>query len=59
MGRSRGVPELIDGPAARHLMANRAFDTNRLRAALSVRLRHLIQNAFGKLKENSGIAIRS
>jgi transposase len=79
----RGVPELIDTLAADHLLADRAFDADWLRTALSERSitpvippksnrrfpaefdketykwRHLIENHFGKLKENRGIAMRS
>ncbi|MCB1371469.1 MAG: transposase, partial [Rhodobacteraceae bacterium] len=79
----RGVPDLIEGLAAEHLLADRAFDADWLRAALSERriipvippeanrrfpagfdkepykLRHLIKNFFGKIKENRGIAMRS
>ncbi len=79
----RGVPELIAGLTADHLLADRAFDANWLRSALDKRAiapvippksnrrfpadfdketykwRHLIENFFGKLKENRGIAMRS
>ncbi len=79
----RGVPDLIDGLAADHLLADRAFDADWLRSDLSEReiapvippksnrrfpaqfdketykWRHLIENFFGKLKENRGIAMRS
>ncbi|WP_321363679.1 IS5 family transposase [uncultured Celeribacter sp.] len=79
----RGVPELIDKLAADHLLADRAFDADWLRTALTERSiapvippksnrrfpaefdketykwRHLIENYFGKLKENRGIAMRS
>lgn len=79
----RGVPDLIDTLAADHLLADRAFDADWLRAALDERditpviplksnrrfpatfdkqtykWRHLIENYFGKLKENRGIAMRS
>lgn len=77
------MPDLIDALAADHLLADRAFDADWLRAALAERniapvippksnrrflaefdkdtykWRHLIENYFGKLKENRGIAMRS
>jgi len=79
----RAVPELIQDLAADHLLADRAFDADWLRAELADRdiapvippksnrrfpatfdketckWRHLIENFFGKLKENRGIAMRS
>ncbi len=79
----RAVPEMIEGLNADHLLADRAFDADWLRVALSEReitpvippksnrrfpadfdkdtykWRHLIENHFGKLKENRGIAMRS
>lgn len=77
------MPDLIDALAADHLLADRAFDADWLRAALAERniapvippksnrrflaefdkdtykWRHLIENYFGKLKKNRGIAMRS
>lgn len=77
------MPEWIDKLAADHLLADRAFDTDWLRANLDERdiapvippksnrrfpaefdadtykWRHLIENYFGKIKENRGIAMRS
>ena len=77
------MPDLIDGLAADHLLADRAFDADWLRSALDDRdimpvippksnrrfpaefdketykWRHLIENFFGCLKENRGIAMRS
>jgi len=77
------VPELIEDLAADHLLADRAFDADWLRAELldrgiapvipprsnrrfpaefdkeTYKWRHLIENYFGKLKENRGIAMRS
>ncbi len=79
----RGVSELIADLAGGHLLADRAFDADWLRADLAARAitavippksnrrlpaefdretykaRHLIENFFGKLKENRGIAMRS
>ncbi len=79
----RGVPDLIAGLAAGHLLADRAFDAGGLRSDLQERdiaavippksnrrfpaefdretckWRHLIENFFGKLKDNRGIAMRS
>ena len=79
----RAVPELINDLSADHLLADRAFDADWLRTALSERKiapvippkanrrfpaafdketykwRHQIENYFGKLKENRGIAMRS
>lgn len=79
----RAVPELIGDLEADHLLADRAFDADWLRASLAERAitpvippksnrrfpatfdketykwRHLIENYFGKLKENRGIAMRS
>lgn len=79
----RAVPELIEELAADHLLADRAFDADWLRANLDERdiapvippksnrrfpaefdtdtykWRHLIENYFGKIKENRGIAMRS
>lgn len=79
----RAVPEMIEDLNADHLIADRAFDADWLRVALSERAitpvippksnrrfpadfdndtykwRHLIENYFGKLKENRGIAMRS
>jgi transposase len=77
------VPELIKELAADHLLADRAFDADWLRANLDERnitpvippksnrrfpaefdtdtckWRHLIENYFGKIKENRGISMRS
>ena len=77
------MPELIEDLAADHLLADRAFDADWLRANLDERnitpvippksnrrfpaefdtdtckWRHLIENYFGKIKENRGIAMRS
>ena len=78
----RGVPELIKELAADHLLADRAFDADWLRDALTAhdiapvippkrnrispadydaevyKWRHLIENFFGSLKDNRGIATR-
>lgn len=78
----RGVPDLIEELAADHLLADRAFDTDWLRDALTAheiapviptkrnrispadydtevyKWRHLIENFFGSLKDNRGIATR-
>lgn len=78
----RGVPELIAELAADHLLADRAFDADWLRDALTAHdiapvippksnrispvdydaevyeWRHLIENFFGSLKDNRGIATR-
>jgi transposase len=77
------VPDLIANLEADHMLADRAFDADWLRVALTERgitpvippksnrrfpatfdketykWRHLIENYFGKLKENRGIAMRS
>jgi transposase len=79
----RAVPDLIANLEADHMLADRAFDADWLRMALTERgitpvippksnrrfpatfdketykWRHLIENYFGKLKENRGIAMRS
>ncbi|MFD1481304.1 hypothetical protein [Paracoccus nototheniae] len=79
----RTVPELISDLSADHLLADRAFDADGPRTALSERgvvpiippkanrrfpdafdkdsgkWRHSIENYFGKLKENQGIAMCS
>ena len=79
----RAVPDLIANLEADHMLADRAFDADWLRMALTKRgitpvippksnrrfpatfdketykWRHLIENYFGKLKENRGIAMRS
>jgi transposase len=79
----RAVPDLIANLEADHMLADRAFDADWLRVALTERgitpvippksnrrfpatfdketykWRHLIENYFGKLKENRGIAMRS
>ena len=79
----RETDALIRGLSAGHLLADRAFDADWLRADLierdiipvippksnrkfpaefdkeTYKWRHLIENYFGKLKENRGIAMRS
>ena len=79
----RGTDALISNLSAGHLLADRAFDADRLRKNLlergiipvippksnrkfpaefdkeTYKWRHLIENYFGKLKENRGIAMRS
>ena len=76
------MPELIEDLAADHLLADRAFDADWLREALTAhdialvipprsnrndpadyddemyKWRHLVENFFGKLKDNRGIATR-
>ena len=76
------MPDLIEDLAADHLLADRAFDADWLRDALTAheiapvippksnrispvdydaevyKWRHLIENFFGTLKDNRGIATR-
>ena len=66
----RGVQELLEGLEAGHILADRAFDADWLREALSDRKqpagydeemykwRHLVENFFQKIKDYRGIATR-